>query len=108
MAISSQNKTVRVAIIGVGNCASSLVQGVEFLQERAGGRIRSRSDAREARRIITCATSNSAPPSTSTPTRSARICREAIFAEPNNTYKFAEVPTLGRPGSPRHDPRRPG
>ena len=26
----ASNKKVRVAIIGVGNCASSLVQGVEF------------------------------------------------------------------------------
>ncbi len=26
----SANKKVRVAIVGVGNCASSLVQGVEF------------------------------------------------------------------------------
>ena len=27
---NSENTKVRVAIIGVGNCASSLVQGVEF------------------------------------------------------------------------------
>lgn len=27
------NKTVRVAIIGVGNCASSLVQGGQYYQE---------------------------------------------------------------------------
>jgi len=26
----SANKKVRVAIVGVGNCSSSLVQGVEF------------------------------------------------------------------------------
>jgi len=28
----SENKKVRVAIIGVGNCASSLVQGVHYYQ----------------------------------------------------------------------------
>ena len=29
------SKKVRVAIIGVGNCASSLVQGVQFYKEAA-------------------------------------------------------------------------
>src|SRR3954454_23615402 len=29
----SKSKKVRVAIIGVGNCASSLVQGVQFYQD---------------------------------------------------------------------------
>ena len=33
----SANKKVRVAIIGVGNCASSLVQGVEFYRNAAAG-----------------------------------------------------------------------
>ena len=31
----SDGKKVRVAIIGVGNCASSLVQGVQFYQNAA-------------------------------------------------------------------------
>ena len=29
------NKKVRVAIIGVGNCASSLVQGIQFYKDTA-------------------------------------------------------------------------
>lgn len=29
------NKKVRVAIIGVGNCASSLVQGIQFYKDSA-------------------------------------------------------------------------
>ena len=38
--MSQKNKKVRVAIIGVGNCASSLVQGVQFYSEaREGERI---------------------------------------------------------------------
>ncbi len=32
----SDNKKVRVAIIGVGNCASSLVQGVHYYQNARG------------------------------------------------------------------------
>ena len=33
---------------------------------------------------------------------------EAIFAEPNNTIRFADVPHLGVHGAARHDARRPG
>jgi len=29
----SENNKVRVAIIGIGNCASSLIQGVEFYKD---------------------------------------------------------------------------
>ena len=29
----SENTEVRVAIVGVGNCASSLVQGVQYYQD---------------------------------------------------------------------------
>ncbi|MBV9231765.1 MAG: inositol-3-phosphate synthase, partial [Chloroflexi bacterium] len=29
----SSNKKVRVAVIGVGNCASSLVQGVQYYRD---------------------------------------------------------------------------
>ena len=31
--MSKKNKKVRVAIIGVGNCASSLVQGVQYYRD---------------------------------------------------------------------------
>lgn len=36
------HKKVRVAIIGIGNCASSLVQGVQFYQDTADEAPRSR------------------------------------------------------------------
>ena len=35
MAKKKKNGKVRVAIIGVGNCASSLVQGVEYYKNAA-------------------------------------------------------------------------
>ncbi len=35
MASKKKNGKVRVAIIGVGNCASSLVQGVQYYQNAA-------------------------------------------------------------------------
>ena len=43
-------KKIRVAIAGVGNCASSLVQGLEYLQEPQRGIIQ-RSNERKDRRM---------------------------------------------------------
>jgi myo-inositol-1-phosphate synthase len=84
---------IRVAIIGVGNCASSLVQGVEFYRTAAedgivpglmnidlGGypihavEFSAAFDVVEGKVGLDLA--------------------EAIFAPPNNTIKFAEVPNL--------------
>ena len=39
--------TIRAAIVGVGNCASSLVQGVEFYRDVDGRRLHPGSDARQ-------------------------------------------------------------
>ncbi len=46
----SKNK-VRVAIIGVGNCASSLVQGVHFYRDAKDDDKDSRVDAYQPRRL---------------------------------------------------------
>ena len=45
-----QMGSIRVAIVGVGNCASSLVQGVEYYKD-ADPNDRARSDARPVRRL---------------------------------------------------------
>src|SRR6266542_4869146 len=86
--------SVRVAIIGVGNCASSLVQGVQYYRDASAdgfvpglmhpvlgdyhvGDIEFSAafdiDARKVDRDLS----------------------EAIGATPNNTVRFAEVPRLG-------------
>ena len=85
------NSRIRVAIVGVGNCASSLVQGLQFYREESG---------------------NEAPSGIITPdvggyrigdieisaafdvnaTKVGRDLSEAIFSAPNNTLKFADVP----------------
>ena len=62
---------IRVAIAGVGNCASSLVQGVEYYRNADPEDSRARPDARQPSAATTSATSSSWPPSTSTPPRSA-------------------------------------
>jgi myo-inositol-1-phosphate synthase len=85
---------IRLAIVGVGNCASALIQGLEYYRE--------------------------APPSEAVPglmhvqvgpyhVRDVQVVAafdvdgkkvghdvaEAVFTEPNNTYRFADLPPLG-------------
>jgi myo-inositol-1-phosphate synthase len=87
---------VRVAIIGVGNCASSLVQGVQFYKDAAEdsvipGIMHTSVGGYHVRDIeFTLGIDVNA-------TKVGRDLSEAIFAEPNNTYRFAEVPHLDAP-----------
>lgn len=88
------NKKVRVAIVGAGNCASSLVQGVQYYQHAAddafipglmhvnlGGYHISDIEFSAAIDIDD--------------TKVGKDLSEAIFSGPNNTYKFSDVPNLG-------------
>jgi myo-inositol-1-phosphate synthase len=85
---------VRVAIIGVGNCASSLVQGVRFYHEAKDdefvpGLMHVNLGGYHPRDIeFTAAFDINAD-------KVGRDLAEAIFAEPNNTLRFAQVPPLG-------------
>ncbi len=85
---------VRVAIIGVGNCASSLVQGVFYYKDakdedfvpglmhvNLGGYHISDIEFTAAFDINV--------------TKVGKDLSEAIFAYPNNTTKFSDVPKLG-------------
>ncbi len=90
----SERKKVRVAIIGVGNCASSLVQGVEFYKnaaddEQIPGLMHVNLGGYHVRDIEFTAAFDVVD------TKVGKDLSEAIFAYPNNTYKFAEVPHLG-------------
>jgi myo-inositol-1-phosphate synthase len=88
------NQKIRVAIIGVGNCASSLVQGVHFYQNAADddfipGLMHVNLGGYHPRDIeFTAAFDIHAG-------KVGRDLSEAIAVEPNNTIKFAEVPNLG-------------
>ena len=82
---------VRVAIVGVGNCASSLVQGVEFYKEaksteRVPGLMHPVLGPYHVRDIEFTAAFDV------NRTKVGRPLAEAIFAEPNNTQRFANVP----------------
>ena len=89
----NRNGKIRVAIIGVGNCASSLVQGVQFYREApttetVPGLMHVDLGGYHIRDIeFTAAFDISA-------TKVGKDLSEAIFAAPNNTYKFSDVPHL--------------
>lgn len=85
---------IRVAIIGVGNCASSLVQGVEFYKnapenETVPGLMHVTLGGYHIRDIEFSAAFDV------NVTKVGKDLSEAIYAQPNNTYKFAQVPHLG-------------
>lgn len=90
------HKKVRVAIIGVGNCASSLVQGVHYYKDAAEdaiipGIMHPRLGGYHIRDIeFTLGIDVNV-------TKVGKDLSEAIFAEPNNTYKFTDVPKLNVP-----------
>ena len=90
----TSKKKVRVAIIGVGNCASSLVQGVQYYREakpddfvpglmhvNLGGYHISDIEFSAAFDIDQ--------------NKVGKDLSEAVFAAPNNTYRFSDVPQLG-------------
>jgi myo-inositol-1-phosphate synthase len=92
-----QRDKVRVAIIGVGNCANSFVQGVHHYRDAdpAGdvpGLMHVDLGGYHVRDIeFTCAFDINA-------TKVGKDLGEAIWAEPNNTIKFADMPAaLGVP-----------
>jgi len=85
---------INVAIIGVGNCASSLVQGVHFYRgvdsdSNVPGLMHANlggyhiSDIEFVAAIDVDAN------------KVGKDLSEAVFTPPNNTFKFAEVPHLG-------------
>jgi myo-inositol-1-phosphate synthase len=89
---------INVAIIGVGNCASSLVQGVHFyrgvdsdasvpglMHANLGGYHISDIEFVAAFDIDV--------------NKVSKDLSEAVFTPPNNTHKFADVPHLGVPVS---------
>ncbi len=89
-------KKVRVAIIGVGNCASSLVQGIEFYKNTPDdatvpGLMHVNLGGYHVSDIVfTLGIDINV-------TKVGKDLSEAIFAEPNNTYKFCDVPNLNVP-----------
>jgi myo-inositol-1-phosphate synthase len=91
-----EDKKVRVAIIGVGNCASAFVQGVFYykdakVKDNVPGIMHVNLGGYHIRDIEFTAAfdidSN----------KVGKDLSEAIYTPPNNTYRFCDVPNLGVP-----------
>lgn len=87
---------INVAIIGVGNCASALVQGVHFYRDAPDdafvpGLMHPRLGGYHVRDINFTAAFDVDV------NKLGRDLSEAIFLPPNNTARFCEVPHLGVP-----------
>src|SRR6059036_3683911 len=85
---------VRVALVGVGNCANSLLQGVEYYKEAPDdqfvpGLMHVNLGGYHVRDIEFTAAFDV------TTDKVGKDLSEAIWAHPNDTIKFAEVPTTG-------------
>jgi myo-inositol-1-phosphate synthase len=96
--MAKNSKKVRVAIIGIGNCASSLVQGVQFYKDAPDdveipGLMHATLGGYHVRDIEFSAAFDVVEG------KVGKDLSEAIWAHPNNTTKFAEVPHLDVPVS---------
>ncbi|MBU8934102.1 MAG: inositol-3-phosphate synthase [candidate division Zixibacteria bacterium] len=85
---------IRVAIIGVGNCASSLVQGVEFYkkakeEDQVPGLMHVNLGGYHIRDIEFSAAIDIDK------NKVGKDLSQAIFTKPNNTYVFSKVPKTG-------------
>ncbi|MBN2168141.1 MAG: inositol-3-phosphate synthase [Actinobacteria bacterium] len=85
---------VRVAIVGVGNCASSLIQGIQYYRDAQEGDFipgvmhvnAGRYHVSDVKIVAAFDVDEN---------KVGKDLGEAIFSEPNNTVKFSDVPNLG-------------
>ncbi len=90
----SKSRKVRVAIIGVGNCASSFVQGIHYYQDapvdtKVPGLMHVSLGGYHVGDIEVVAAFDIDK------NKVGKDVAEAIYTKPNNTYKFADVPKMG-------------
>lgn len=90
--------SIRVALVGVGNCASSLVQGVHFYRAAQAGDVVPGLMHADLGGWLPRDISFTAAFDISAHKVGLDLA-EAIHAPPNNTLRFAEVPRLGVPVS---------
>lgn len=86
--------TVRVGIVGIGNCASSLVQGVEFYRDAEPDAVGLTHPVCAGYAIADVEFSAAFDVHIG---KTGRDLSEAIWAAPNNARAFARVPHLGVP-----------
>ena len=103
----SSNQKVRVAIIGVGNCASALIQGVEYYRDaepdiEIPGLMHATVGGYHVSDIEFSAAFDV------TAAKVGLDLSKAIDAEPNNTIQICRGASPQRPGDAGADPRRIG
>ena len=85
-------KSINIAIVGIGNCASSLVQGLSHYRDGANDTVGlmhwDLGGYRPSDIHVVAAWDVDAR-------KVGKDVSEAIFSEPNNTVRFADVPHLG-------------
>ncbi len=91
-----KSNKVRVAIIGIGNCANSLVQGIHYYKNAADdaeipGLMHATVGGYHVRDIEISAAIDVVEG------KVGKDLSEAMWAQPNNTIKFTEVPHLNVP-----------
>jgi myo-inositol-1-phosphate synthase len=91
---TTRRRPIRVAIIGVGNCASSLVQGVHYYRnakpgEKIPGLMHVDLGGYHLRDVEFVAAFDVDR------NKVGKDLADAIYATPNNTYRFADVPKTG-------------
>jgi myo-inositol-1-phosphate synthase len=91
---ASSDDRVRVAIIGVGNCANSLLQGVEYYKDAdpdqfVPGLMHVDLGGYHVRDVEFTAAFDV------TTDKVGKDLADAIWAKPNDTYKFSDVPKTG-------------
>jgi len=85
---------VRVGIVGVGNCASSFVQGLQYYRKaRANEPVPGLMNG-DVGGYRVCDIEISAAFDVNA-SKVGRDVSEAVFATPNNTKKFAKIPRAG-------------
>ncbi len=92
--IPSRDKSIRVAIVGVGNCASSLIQGRYYYQDApedafVPGLMHVNLGGYHVRDIEFVAAFDV------NANKVGRDLGEAIYTKPNNTIRFMDVPEVG-------------
>ncbi|MCP4359966.1 MAG: inositol-3-phosphate synthase [Chloroflexi bacterium] len=90
----SKNKKVRVALIGVGNCANALIQGIHYYKDAPDdaeipGLMHATVGGYHVRDIEITAAFDVVKG------KVGKDLSEAMWAHPNNTIKFTEVPHMG-------------
>lgn len=94
--MAKNQKKVRVAIVGVGNCANSLIQGVHYYRNAADdaeipGLMHATVGGYHIRDIEFTAAFDVVT------TKVGKDLSEAMWAYPNDTIKFADVPYMNVP-----------